>query len=175
MLARAAAREDGDAERAAHGGGVVVVVVAGRRSSVEAADGDRDVEPGLRLRCRRPGLWLEHDAVLAPGRSVGSVYDLDLEAGRLRAVASRVASSWLVTSGTCVVVGPFETLSVIVVPVGARCRRRALVDDGPGRLVGVDVRARDREARALESPTRLVVRLPDHGRHADRASGPSRR
>ena len=86
-----------------------------------------------------------------------------------RSVAVAVSWSRSVTSGTAVVVGPSETLSVTVDPFGAALfAEGAWSSDGLRRLVRLDVDAAHGEAEPLERRERVGVRPAEHVGHADR-------
>ena len=149
MLARAATREHGDADAAAHG--VVVVVVrsscrVGRRRHV----GRRDVRRRRRASRRRsgppgvlPGGSCEMTTPSNVSTSVSCCVTATLKPGGLQR-RPRVgdASGRHVRHG--VVCGPFETESVTDEPLRRRrVARRALGDDDP-RPAGRSRRRRDR-------------------------------
>ena len=179
MLARPPSGQHGEPRPAAHG---VVGSCVGRRASCRSAcrrrrrhvrrrdvpaDGDGDDRLRVGLRAARPGPG-ESRARRASGRRCPARTTATLNPAA-RSVARASATVCSETSGTVIVVGPFDTESVTDEPFDAvELPGRALVDDLAGRLVRVDVDPADREAGRLELRRGDVVAQADDGRHRDR-------
>ena len=172
VLARAAAGEHGDAQRRSRRRrgrrrrgrgrrrGRVVVVAACRKRPTR--DRHRRARLGLRAAERVSG---SSTIPSCAGSFVAPVTTCDLEAGACERVAVAAVSSRLVTSGTGVVDGPFDTVSVTVEPGGAAMppAGSCAITVPVGWFESTSLRATSKPC-AWSSARRLVERLADHAR-----------